>query len=257
MAIQAKMKKAVRLLGTGLAALLFCALIIVLFVKREKRLNTLDEPLPSPDGQLSDEEEIRFTVVLDPGHGEPDGGAVGIDTGTPEAGINLNYAKALKQQLEAMGVSVVLTREDENAISADKKEDMAARKAIMNGCNADIVVSIHMNKFRDRSVSGPMAFYIKGDDAGEALAKCVLDGVCEAIDRPLRHVNPGDYFILKHSEPPAVILECGFLSNSTDEKLLQSEEHMNKMMQGAAKGIMNYLNSTNEDAADKADAEDK
>ena len=56
MAIQAKMKKAVRMLGTGLAALLFCALIIVLFVKREKRLNTLDEPLPSPDGQLSDEE---------------------------------------------------------------------------------------------------------------------------------------------------------------------------------------------------------
>ena len=54
-----------------------------------------------------------------------------------------------------------------------------------------------------------------------------------------------------------MILECGFLSNSTDEKLLLSEEHMNKMMQGAAKGIMNYLNSTNEDAADKADAEDK
>ena len=67
-------------------------------------------------------------MVLDPGHGEPDGGAVGIDTGTPEAGRNLIYAKALKQQLEAMGVSVVLTREDENAISADKKEDMAARR---------------------------------------------------------------------------------------------------------------------------------
>lgn len=79
---------------------------------------------------------------------------------------------------------------------------MAARRDIINSADAAAVISIHMNKFSDRSVSGPMAFYMKGSVEGERLAKCVLDGVCGAIGRPLRHVNPGDYYIIKTANRP-------------------------------------------------------
>ena len=62
----------------------------------------------------------------------------------------------------------------------------------------------------------------------------------------LRHVNPGDYYIIKNSEPPSVILECGFLSNANDEALLQNEEHMRAMMKGAAEGILKYVEAAEE-----------
>lgn len=232
------MRKTVRLLATGLAALILCGGLVLLFVQKERAAaNAAGEPTAEP----IEPTPARFTVVIDPGHGQPDGGATGVDTGIAEEGINLNYALALKAELSALNIAAVLTREDENALDADKKKDMAVRRDIINSAGADAVISIHMNKFGDRSVSGPMAFYMKGSAEGEKLAKCVLDGVCGAIGRPLRHVNPGDYYIIKNSEPPSVILECGFLSNTNDEALLQTEEHMRAMMKGAADGILSYL----------------
>ncbi len=232
-----KLLKAVRLLATGLAALMLCGALVLLFVRRESAALDAADAEPSAEPVCTP----RFTVAIDPGHGYPDGGATGTDTGISEDGINLAYAMALRDELSAMNIAVVLTRRDENALYADKKRDMAARRDIINSAGADAVISIHMNKFYDRSVSGPMAFYMKGSAEGERLAKCVLDGVCAAIGRPPRHVNPGEYYIIKNSEPPSVILECGFLSNPDDEALLQNREHMNAMMKGAAEGILNYI----------------
>ena len=234
------MHKTVRLLATGLAALILCGGMVLLFVQKERAAaNAAGEPTAEP---IAPTPAPRFTVVIDPGHGLPDGGATGI----AEEGINLNYAMALRDELSALNIAAVLTREDENALNADKKKDMAARRDIINSAGAAAVISIHMNKFGDRSVSGPMAFYMKGSAEGERLAKCVLDGVCGAIGRPLRHVNPGDYYIIKNSEPPSVILECGFLSNANDEALLQNEEHMRAMMKGAAEGILKYVEAAEE-----------
>ena len=87
------------------------------------------------------------------------------------------------------------------------------------------VVSIHMNKFGDRSIKGPMAFYMKGSAEGEALSSTVIAAVCERIGNPKRPANPGDYFVLRESVAPAVIIECGFLSNPTDEVRLQESEY--------------------------------
>ena len=238
------MHKTVRLLATGLAALILCGGMVLLFVQKERAAaNAAGEPTAEP---IAPTPAPRFTVVIDPGHGLPDGGATGMDTGIAEEGINLNYATALRDELSALNIAAVLTREDENALNADKKKDMAARRDIINSAGAAAVISIHMNKFGDRSVSGPMAFYMKGSVEGKKLAKCVLDGVCGAIGRPLRHVNPGDYYIIKNSEPPSVILECGFLSNANDEALLQNEEHMRAMMKGAAEGILKYVEAAEE-----------
>lgn len=214
-------------------------------------LNTKKGPLgggnstadsPSPDGSATPAvTPCPYVVVVDAGHGGWDGGAVGVDTGVVEAGLDLAYALCLKEELNSRGFTVVLTRQDENALGATKREDMAARRVIMNESDADVVVSVHMNKFRDRSVSGPMAFYMKGSESGQALAEAVIDGVCASLGRSSRRANPGDYYVIRESVPPAVIIECGFLSNQEDEALIQTEEYRAAIVRGVADGVEAYF----------------
>lgn len=198
-----------------------------------------------PEGTLaaSGPEELKqgYTVVLDAGHGGIDGGAVGSKTGVVEAGLNLAMVKLVQAGLEEKGVRVVLTRTDEAALARGKKADMAARKKIMNEPGVDIVVSIHMNKFTDPSAKGPMAFYMKGSEEGRRLAELVIAAVCEAVERPARKANPADYFMIRESPSPSVLVECGFLSNPTDEELLQDAQYQRKLAAGVVQGVMGYL----------------
>ena len=182
-------------------------------------------------------------IVVDPGHGGVDGGAES-PSGVMEAGLNLTVSKLLRRELEALGYRVTLTREDESALAAGKNADLAARRDIMNRDNVMAVVSIHMNKFSDCAVHGPMAFYMEGSDEGARLAKLTIDSVTDAIGAPRRHANPGDYYVIRESRPPAVLVECGFLSNSSDEALLQQPEYQRKLARGIARGVHAYLSDT-------------
>lgn len=196
-------------------------------------------PASEPGGQVP-----GFTIVVDPGHGGKDGGATGARTGIPEAGLNLTVSQLVQAGLEAAGYQVVLTRTGPDALGPDKQADMAARKAIMNQPGVDLVVSIHMNKFSDPSVSGPMAFYMQGSQPGEALATQVIQALCAALDRPPRKANPGDYFVIRESTPPSVLVECGFLSNAQDEALLQDPAHQQTLADGIVAGIRAYLEAS-------------
>lgn len=186
----------------------------------------------------------KLTVVVDAGHGGADGGAVSSD-GIQEAGLNLAVAKMLKAELEALGMEVIMTRQDENSLAAAKKADMAARGSIMNQSGVDCVVSIHMNKFTDCAVHGPMAFYMDGSAEGEKLAKTVIDSVTSAIGAPTRLANPGDYYVIRESKPVAVLVECGFLSNSQDVKLLTDPVHQKTLAKAIAAGIKSYFDVAN------------
>lgn len=197
--------------------------------------------IPAGSAATPGEDPPRLVVVIDAGHGGVDGGAIGVATGVVEAELNLKYAYALKAELEARGMTVVMTRTDEGALASGKKADMAARKKIMNGCDADIVVSIHMNKFTDRGASGPMAFYEKGSDEGKLLATAVITGVCEALERRVRLANPADYYVIRESDMPAVLVECGFLSNASDESLMQTDDYMKALVRGIADGVEAYF----------------
>ncbi|MDL2257937.1 N-acetylmuramoyl-L-alanine amidase [Eubacteriales bacterium OttesenSCG-928-K08] len=181
-------------------------------------------------------------IVVDAGHGGPDGGAVTAD-GVPEAGINLTIAQLVENGLREAGFSVVMTRSDENALANSKQQDMHARREIMRMDSVNAIVSIHMNKFQDKSVSGPMAFYMKGSKEGEKLATCVISAVCETIGRQSRPANPGDYYVVRESIAPAVIIECGFLSNPEDARLLQDPEHQQKLADGIVAGLCAYFAS--------------
>ncbi len=182
-----------------------------------------------------------FTVVVDAGHGGMDGGAVGTDTGVVEAGLNLSVASLLKEALEAEGMVVIMTREDGEALADTKRGDMEARREILRRSDADLVVSIHMNKFTDRSVSGAMAYFMQGSAEGEALAQAVIDSICDAIGQKRRAANPGDYFVIRECAVPAVLVECGFLSNAGDEKRLQDAAHQQALAQAICAGILSYM----------------
>ena len=182
-----------------------------------------------------------FTVAVDAGHGGMDGGAVGTDTGVVEAGLNLSVALRLKEALEAQGITVIMTREDGDALAETKQADMQARREILRRADVDLVVSVPMNKFSDRSVAGAMAYFMQGSAEGEALAQSVIDSVCDAIGQKRRAANPGDYFVIRECAVPAVLVECGFLSNAGDEKRLQDAAHQQALADAICAGVLAYM----------------
>ncbi len=185
-------------------------------------------------------DEGALLIVLDAGHGGPDGGA-SSPNGVKEAGINLQVAKLVEKGLREAGFAVEMTRKTADALAKNKRDDMEARRASMRQDGVAAVVSIHMNKFRDSSIHGPMAFYMQGSEEGAKLATAIIETVCESIENPRRAANPGDYYVLRESIAPAVIVECGFLSNANDEALLQDEKHQRALADGIVAGIVRYF----------------
>ncbi len=183
----------------------------------------------------------KATIVIDAGHGGFDGGAVG-QTGVKEDGINLAVAKKLQKLFEKNGYTVIMTREDENAVGDTKREDMAKRREIIENANADIVVSIHMNKFPNESVSGPQVFFYEHSTEGEELARLIQQELIEALNPPkVRIEHPEDYYILSSGNCPAVIVECGFLSNEREEKLLQDDDYQTSCAKAIYRGVDAFL----------------
>ncbi len=179
-------------------------------------------------------------IVVDAGHGGSDNGGESKN-GVKEAGLNLSVAKLVESGLREAGFAVKMTRSDKNSLGENKRKDMQARREIMREEGIAAIVSIHMNMFSDTSISGPMAFYMKGSEEGEALAEAVIEAVCIKVDHVKRPANPGDYFVLRESLAPAVIVECGFLSNPSDEAKLVESEYQQKLAEGIVSGIAKYF----------------
>ena len=186
----------------------------------------------------------RFYVVLDYGHGGVDCGAIGTDTGVFESDLNLCIGEQVAAALEDRGCRVLRTRTGSDALADTKRADMALRGALLCTEGADCTVSIHMNKFSDRSVSGPMCYYQAGADAGQALAQCVADALCLAQKRPQRLANPGNNYVTRIPNAPSVLVECGFLSNPEEERNLQDSAYQHTLAQAIADGVLAYLEST-------------
>ena len=184
------------------------------------------------------------------GHGIPDEGAQS-STGTTEAETNLKIALKVQNLLEQSGATVILTRSDENAIyDLDKNtlrekkiSDIHNRVKIGNESQADIFVSIHLNKIPQEQYWGWQCFYRQNDEKSTKLAKCLQQNLNEAIDRENKRVamKIDNVYIIKHLEIPISIVECGFLSNKKEEQLLLTDEYQNKLAWGIYNGIMDYF----------------
>ena len=190
------------------------------------------------------------TIVIDAGHGKPDEGAQS-NNGTTEAETNLKIALKLQNLLEQSGSSVILTRSDENAIydldtktlKQKKISDIHNRVKIGNESSADIFVSIHLNKIPQQQYDGWQTFYNAQSEDGQRLAVSIQNNLNEAIQRENNRVAKSidNIYIVKHVEIPMTIVECGFLSNPEEEKLLLDDEYQNRLAWGIYNGIIDYF----------------
>lgn len=188
----------------------------------------------------------QYTIVIDAGHGGRDGGTVGTTTGITESELNLQYAYCLKKLCEEFGIGVILTRKDMNGLydenaSNKKKSEMEKRKDIINNSGADLMISLHMNAFPLSSSEGAQVFYAKGSESGFNLAKSVQEAICQSFENARDYVSVGDYFVLNYSTIPAVLVECGFLSNPSEERNLQDEEYRERFCYCLLMGILSFF----------------
>ena len=184
-----------------------------------------------------------YYVILDYGHGGRDCGAVGVDTGVYESDLNLLIGERVAKALEDRGCFVLRTRTGPDALADTKRDDMALRGAILCTEGADCTVSIHMNKFSDRRVKGPMCYYQAGADEGKTLAQCVSDALSAALGRDARLANPGNNYVTRIPAVPSVLIECGFLSNAEDERKLQEPDYQQLLADAIADGVLRYLDT--------------
>ena len=188
----------------------------------------------------------QFAIVVDAGHGGVDGGAVGSQTGITENELNLQFAQTLKQICQEYGWKVVLTRSDLSGLysplaSNKKRSEMEKRKEIIEKSKADLVVSIHMNSFADKSVCGANVFYAKESVQGQMLANAVQEIFFETMQVRNSKAKVGDYYILNCADKPSILIECGFLSNDKEELLLQDKEYQQQMCYAIFCGILKYF----------------
>lgn len=189
-------------------------------------------------------------IVLDAGHGIPDEGAESSN-GTTEAESNLKIALKVQSLLEQSGATVILTRSDENAIydldsktlKEKKVSDIHNRVKIGNASSADIFVSIHLNKIPQAQYWGWQCFYQDANEKSMNLAKSLQDNLNEAIQKENKRVamKLDTVYIMKHVEIPTSIVECGFLSNPEEEKLLLEDSYQDKLAWGIYNGIIDYF----------------
>ena len=185
-------------------------------------------------------------VVIDAGHGGFDPGAVS-DSGTREDEINLKIAGKLKKYLENEGAKVIMTRKTDEALGRTKREDMNKRVEIIKNSGADIIISIHLNKFPQSKYYGAQTFYMTGSEEGKKLAQCIQTKLLDILNRGnTRQIKAvSDLLILKAGQAPSVVVECGFLSNPQEEKLLKSDEYQEQVAWAIYCGIVDYFWSDN------------
>ena len=204
------------------------------------------------EATTADVSESEFVVIIDPGHGGEDSGAVA--NSILEKDINLDISLRVRDMLRASGITVKMTRDSDlsiydtsaGTIREKKVSDLKNRVEIANSSKNNILVSIHQNKFEDSKYSGAQMFYSTNNEKSKILAESIRQSVTGLIQQDnKRELKKGDssIYLLNNSTVPSVIVECGFLSNAEEAKKLSDEEYKNKMAFAIYCGILEYKNN--------------
>lgn len=185
---------------------------------------------------------ISRTVVIDAGHGGSDAGKVSGKV--YEKDINLQISIKLKSRLEDIGYNVIMIREDDE-MPKNKQDEMWLRQKRANATNGDVFVSIHQNSSTNSGAKGFQIYYFKKSEKSKKLADAIYNSVKASVNQstkfePIENTN---YYVLRTTKMPAVLVECGFLSNEGEKWLLTTPEYQSKMVWGIADGIDNYFKS--------------
>lgn len=193
------------------------------------------------------------TIILDAGHGGFDGGASAAD-GTSEKDINLNITLILADMLRQNGYSVILTRETDvstddvetDQISTRKKSDLRNRLALMKDYPKALFVSVHLNKFTTTAANGSQVFYSPKTEGSRELSESIQRSIISLLQplntRVCKKATSSTY-ILYNATIPAVLVECGFLSNKAELEKLKQPDYQAQMAFCIAKGIIEFENT--------------
>lgn len=192
------------------------------------------------------------TIIVDAGHGGIDPGAMTDDESIKEKDVNLKITMKLKELLEASGAMVILTRNDDTSLYKEEEgktirqkynENLKNRKKIIKESSADMFVSIHLNKFEQAKYYGAQTFYPYGKDEDKQLATYIQAELKRVVDNTNnREIKPrNDLYLLKENEIPSTLIECGFLSNDKEAKLLNDEKYQNEIAWAIYVGIQRYF----------------
>lgn len=192
--------------------------------------------------------EDRHAVMIDPGHGGYDPGTVSSQ-GVYEKVINLQIAQKVKEMLRPSGIEVFLTREEDidyapNGITGrttKKQIDLNHRIDMANEVKSDIFVSLHVNATVSGQNSGAETYYHYKSEAGKELAELIQQELIKIPGMNRRIAKPGDFYIIKNTSMPAVIVEVGYLSSVKELKKLQQSWYQEQLSRAIAKGISNYF----------------
>ena len=187
-------------------------------------------------------------IVIDAGHGAPDGGTTGV-SGIREDEINLAIAKRLEAALALLGLDTAMTRTGPDCIATEgetirrkKQSDLQNRAALINGLPSAVVVSIHQNHFPDPRYSGPQVFYAGGGEALAQSAQQALTAVLAPGSKRQTKAAAGIY-LMEHMDHPGILVECGFLSNPEEERKLSDPVHQKKIAAILAAVVAGFVHS--------------
>ena len=230
-----------------IAFFLVFSLVFLMFAYFGKRVERYFTPEEKAVISRSD----RITVIIDPGHGGEDGGAIGLD-GSVEKDVNLSIALMLNDILSCCGVDTVLTRDtdillyDKNSdyMGHKKEQDLNARRLIAESYENAIFISIHMNSFTDSRYNGLQVYYSPNNSLSASLAENIQKRTADVLmDYNRRKIKKADssIYLLDNLSCPSVLIECGFLSNEADCERFASSEYRKKLSLCIASAIMDFL----------------
>lgn len=190
-------------------------------------------------------------IAIDAGHGGVDPGAVGKQ-GVREDEVNLKIALYLRNLIEENGGVVILTRnngeglytENSKTLREKKNEDLRNRRIEVNNHEPDVLISIHLNSFTQSKYYGAQTFYKKDCEQSKKLAFIIQEEFRNILDENNKRVpQPRDtIYLIREAEAPAVLVECGFLSNPEEERKLADEKYQQKIAWAIYIGVMRYFN---------------
>lgn len=186
-------------------------------------------------------------IVIDAGHGGPDPGKPG-KYGKDEDELNLEIVQKLRELIEESGGIVVMTREDDTLTDASLSKDLKNRVIKANEVEADVLISIHLNSFSQSKYKGAQVFYQNNSEKGKLLAELIQQELRNTLDPNNDRMakSSSSYYILRNAKMPAVIVECGFMSNPEEEKLLNDENYQYKIAWAIYKGLIHYFQKVSE-----------
>ncbi len=189
-------------------------------------------------------------VVIDAGHGGEDGGASSA-AGLTEKDVNLAVAMALRDLFEAAGVPTVMTRTEDKLLydrgvdyhGRKKVLDLAARRAIADATEGCLLISIHMNAFPQEQYSGMQVWYGEGDERSQAIAADIQAGACILMPENNRKIKAAgrNIYLLDRAVCPAVLVECGFLSNPAEAQKLEKDSYRYALATVIAGAVLPHL----------------